>query len=120
MRSGQNPASWQSYLAPHVSLVEGYVLVVNWVGANFENFEHQVQSTILPTSLAYNISRVGMAHYNVCIYPPQQPYWGIQEHKPRYSSKCSCMSSSGVIIGDNPYLPPSSNSSSPPMEKVNI
>ena len=42
-------------------------MVVNWVGANFENFEHQVQSTILPTSLAYNISRVGMAHYNVCI-----------------------------------------------------
>ena len=122
MRSGQNPASWQSYLAPPLSLEEGYVLVINWVGANFESFEHQVQSTILSTSSAYNSSMVEVTYYNACICSSITALLGDPGAQTPVSFQMLLYELTwGCYQGQpSPPLPSSSNSSFPPIEKVNI
>ena len=41
---------------PKCPLIEGYILVVEYVDANFESIEQQVQTTTICTSLVYNLS----------------------------------------------------------------
>ena len=69
----QNEIGTKTYIisklfGPKFPLVEAHMLVVEWIGTNFECFERQAQTTTVCTSLAYDLSRVEVGHYNTCIY----------------------------------------------------